>query len=209
VLADLSGPEQACLELAWQALLAGTIPIGAVVADAGGNVIRSGRNAVYGDAEPPLISGSVIAHAEINALISLPVGGSHSDCRLVTSMEPCQMCTGAVRMATVGALTYLGADPVNGTSWILESARYVGHRPVEVTGPRADATGRLAAGLVAAYHLRHRPDGRYVAACRNSSPDLLAVGAVVAEAGMFELADGPEPWSVAGPALLAAVRQAA
>jgi tRNA(adenine34) deaminase len=207
VLADLSGPEQACLELAWQALLAGTIPIGAAVADADGIVIRSGRNAVYGYAEPPLISASLLAHAEINALLGLPVGGSYAECRLVTSLEPCQMCTGALRMATVGALTYLGADPVNGTAWVLESARFVGHRPIEVSGPRADETGRLASGLAAAYHLRHRPNGGYIDAYRKIRPDLLAVGAILIEAGMFELAADRQPWPVAAPVLLAAVRQ--
>ncbi len=209
VLTELSGPEQACLELAWQALLAGTIPVGAVVADTDGAVIGSGRNAVYAQAEPPLISGSLLAHAEINALLGLPVARSYPDCRLVTSLEPCQMCTGALRMATVGALTYLGADPVNGTSWILESARYVGHRPVEVTGPRAGETGRLASGLAAAYHLRHRPDGNYVAAYRRVCPDLLAVGTALIDAGMFELAAEGQPWSVAAPALLAAAQRAA
>jgi tRNA(adenine34) deaminase len=208
VLTDLSGPEQACLELAWQALLAGTIPIGAVVADADGTVIGSGRNAVYGQAEPAPMSGSLLAHAEINALISLPVGGRYPGCRLVTSLEPCQMCTGAVRMATVGALTYLGADPVNGTSWALESERYVGHWPVAVTGPRPDETGRLASGLAVAYHLRHRPDGRYVAAYRELSPELLAIGAALIEAGLFELAADRRRWPVAAPVLLTAVQRA-
>jgi tRNA(adenine34) deaminase len=209
VLADLSGPERACLELAWQALLAGTIPIGAVVVDADGIVIRSGRNAVYGEAAPPLISGSLLAHAEMNALVSLPVDGSYSDCRLVTSMEPCQMCTGALRMATVGALTYLGADPVNGTTWVLEAQRYVGYWPVSAKGPRADETGRLASGLVAAYHLRRRPAGRFVAAWRSARPDLLDAGAALVEAGMFELAAERQPWEAAAPALLAAVQRAA
>lgn len=208
MLADLSGPEQACLEFAWQALLAGSIPIGAVVADADGTVIGSGRNAVYGQAELPAISSSLLAHAEINALIGLAVGRSYPECRLVTSFEPCQMCTGALWMARVGALTYLGADPVNGTSWILESARYVGHRPVGVTGPRADESGRLASGLVVAYHLRHRPAGRYIGACRKVCPDLVAVGATLIEAGIFELAAGREPWAAAAPALLAAVERA-
>jgi tRNA(adenine34) deaminase len=209
VLADLSGPEQACLELAWQALLAGTIPIGAVVADADGVVIRSGRNAVYGQAEPPLLSASLLAHAEMNALVGLPVDGSYADCRLVTSMEPCQMCTGALRMATVGALTYLGADPVNGTSWVLESERYVGYWPVDVTGPRADEAGRLAAGLVAAWHLRRRPAGRFVAAWRSVRSDLLDAGAALIEAGMFELAADRQPWEAAAPVLLASVLYAA
>lgn len=70
---ELSTAERACLELAWQALLAGTTPVGAVVTDADGVIIGSGRNAVYDGADPPMLSGSPLAHAEINALIGLPV----------------------------------------------------------------------------------------------------------------------------------------
>lgn len=204
-LADLSTPEQACLELAWQALLAGTVPVGAVVAGADGRIIGSGRNAVYGQAEPPLISGSLLAHAEVNALIGLPVGKHHAECRLVTSLEPCQLCTGAVRMATVGALTYLGADPVNGTAWVLESARYVGRRPVQVTGPRPDEVGRLAAGLAVAYHLRRRPAGPLIAAYRELRPDLLAAGAALIDAGIFEMARSGQQWTAVASTLMAAV----
>jgi tRNA(Arg) A34 adenosine deaminase TadA len=125
VLADRSGPEQACVESAWQALLAGTIPIGAVVADADGIIIRS--------AGMPYIG--------------LPVSGSHPDCRLVTSLEPCQTCSGALRMATVGALAYLGADPVNGTSWLLESGR-IHRRSGTRTSSPLPRTRRCAARAV-------------------------------------------------------------
>jgi hypothetical protein len=58
--AELSAAERACLELAWQALLAGTAPIGAVVTDATGAIISTGRNAVDGAADPPLVAGSPV-----------------------------------------------------------------------------------------------------------------------------------------------------
>jgi tRNA(Arg) A34 adenosine deaminase TadA len=201
---ELSPPERACLELAWQALLAGTIPVGAVVTDAAGAIVGSGRNAVYGTAEPPLIGGTLLAHAEVNALIGLPSDGQYRDFRLVTSLEPCQLCTGAVLMAGTG-LSYLGADPVNGTAWALESARYAGHHRIAVNGPRADQAGRLAAALAAAYHLRSRPQGRYVTAYRERRPDMVATATALIEAGMFEMADQRLGWAEAGPRLLAAV----
>lgn len=83
---ELSTAEWACLELAWQALLAGTTPVGAVVTDSTGAIVSTGRNAVYGAADPPLVSGSLLAHAEVNALIWLRLGRRHPDLRLVTSL---------------------------------------------------------------------------------------------------------------------------
>jgi tRNA(adenine34) deaminase len=204
-LDELSAAEQACLELAWQALLADTTPVGAVVTDADGVIIGSGRNAVYGAADPPMLSGSLLAHAEINALLGLPVSKRHSGCRLVTSLEPCQLCAGAVRMATVGALTYVGADPLNGSAWVLASARYVGRQPVEIRGPRTDQVGRLASGLHVAFYLRRRPDGPVVAAYRKMRPDLAAAGEALIEAGIFDLVRSQVPWPAAGGELLAAV----
>lgn len=138
---DLSEPERACLVLAWEAMVARTNPIGAAVVDGDGTIVASGRNAVYESSGAGPLSASPLAHAEMNALFCLSADGHHAGLRLVTSLEPCQMCAGAVRMAKVGALTFIGADPVNGTAWALVQERYVGYRPVTVTGPRADAAG--------------------------------------------------------------------
>jgi tRNA(Arg) A34 adenosine deaminase TadA len=204
-LDDILEPERQSLELAWQALLAGTTPVGAVVVDAAGTVIGTGRNAVYAPADPPSISASSLAHAEVNALLGLPVGGVHSDCRLVTSLEPCLMCAGAARMATVGALTVLGADPFSGSSWVLASPLYSRRRPVRVTGPRTDRIGRLASGLHVAYYLRRRPDGSVISAYRGLRPDLHAAGEALVGAGLFDLTERQVPWSEAGPTLLAAL----
>jgi tRNA(adenine34) deaminase len=205
LLSELSEPERACLALAWEALLAGTNPIGAVVVDGGGAIVATGRNAVYGRGRPDLISASRLAHAEVNALLRLPVEQRHSGLRLVTSLEPCQMCTGALRMATVGALTFLGADPVHGTAWVLDSPRYVNHRPIDVTGPRDDAVGRLASGLPLAFSLSRNPGGKFSAAYRERRADLAACADALVRVGLFELAGRQVPWSEAAPRLLAAV----
>lgn len=202
----LSRAERACLELAWQALLAGTAPIGAVVTDATGAIISTGRNSVDGAADPPLVPGSLLAHAEVNALIWLRDGRErHADYRLVTSLEPCPMCAGAFRMAQLGALSFLGADPHNGAAWLLTSDRYVGRRPVEITGPRIDSAGRLAAALVVAYQLRRRPDGPFIATYREVRPDLLASGESLLDSGLFDRVAGQLPWAEVADWLLAAL----
>jgi tRNA(Arg) A34 adenosine deaminase TadA len=203
---DPSEAERACLELAWQALVAGTAPIGAVVTDATGAIISTGRNAVDGVADPPLVSGSLLAHAEVNALIWLRDGRERQvGYRLVSSLEPCPMCAGAFRMAGLGALTFLGADPFNGATWLLTSDRYLGRRPVEIAGPRADRAGRLAAGLVVAYQQRRRPNGPFLAAYRELRPDLLAAGVALVDAGLFERAARRESWTQVAESLLAVV----
>jgi tRNA(adenine34) deaminase len=205
LLPELSEPERACLALAWEAMLAGTNPIGAVVVDPAGNIVARGRSAVYGPGLPGQLSGSRLAHAEINAMLRLPVDERHSALRLMTSLEPCQMCTGALRMATVGALTYIGADPVHGTAWALDSARYVNHRPIEVTGPREDGIGRLASGLVLAYSMSRNPEGKFASAFRECRPDLGAAADGLIRAGLLDLVSRAVPWSEAAPGLLAAV----
>lgn len=205
---DLSEPERACLALAWQAMVAGTNPIGAVVVDSDGAIVASGRNAVYAPSGPGPLSASRLAHAEMNALFGLPAGERHSGLRLVTSLEPCQMCTGAARMATVGALTYIGADPVNGTAWVLAHERYVGHRPVAVTGPRTDAAGRFAAAVALAFVQVRKPAAAFVTAFRDRRPDLAAACDALIAAGLTELAAGSVPWERAGPGLLDAVAAA-
>jgi hypothetical protein len=152
-----------------------------------------------------MLSGSTLAHAEINALIGLPVSKRRSECRLVTSLEPSQLCAGAVRMATVGGLAFVGADPLNGSAWVLASDRYVGRHPVKLCGPRTDQIGRLASGLHVAFYLRRRPEGPVIAAYREVRPDLAAAGEALIQAGTFDLVHSQAPWPVAAGELLAAL----
>lgn len=69
---DLTQPWQSCLEQAWDAFRAGSVPIGAVIVDADSAVISQGRNRIYeqqGTAGG--LYGHNLAHAELNALIAL------------------------------------------------------------------------------------------------------------------------------------------
>jgi len=69
---NLSPPWQVALEMAWEAYCAGTIQIGAVIADVSGNVILHGRNRILEISAPEnQACNNELAHAELNALLSV------------------------------------------------------------------------------------------------------------------------------------------
>ncbi len=102
--------EQA-LGLARTALDKGEAPIGALILDRAGVVIGRGHNSMVATGNPTL-------HAEINAFAN--AAGSladASDLCMVTTLEPCVMCTGAAMQAGVTTIIYgLQAPADAGTS---------------------------------------------------------------------------------------------
>jgi len=54
----------------WEAYLAGTIPVGAVVVDEAGEVLSQGRNRIFDEPRDGHLGGSRLAHAEVNALLA-------------------------------------------------------------------------------------------------------------------------------------------
>lgn len=111
--AAVPAAERRVLELAWEACAAGTIGVGAVVLDEQGQIIAAARNATRGrPAQDQLLSGTYMAHAEINALGRIPTERSLRSCTLLTTLLPCMMCAGAAVMAHVGRIRYLADDPL-------------------------------------------------------------------------------------------------
>jgi tRNA(Arg) A34 adenosine deaminase TadA len=177
---ELTAAEWACLDQAWQAFLRGNIPVGAAILDETGTIIATGQNMVYSappassDAAPQRLTRSLLAHAEINALAGLTPERRYAGCHLITSLEPCPLCMGAVAQATVGSVSYLGADPFNGAAAQRVTTRYTSRISLALSGPRDDATGLLAAGLHLAFFLRRKPAGPCATAHRELRPDLVA-----------------------------------
>ncbi|HZC30041.1 MAG TPA: hypothetical protein VE261_00890, partial [Gaiellaceae bacterium] len=64
---ELDEPWRVSLELAWEAYLAGTIPVGSAVVASDGTVVARGRNRIF-DPSGRGLSGSRLAHAEVDAL---------------------------------------------------------------------------------------------------------------------------------------------
>jgi len=95
--------------LAEAATAAGTgdVPVGAVILDAAGVVIASGRNRREADADPTAHAEIVAIRAAARARRSWRLDGL----TLVVTLEPCTMCAGAIIEARLSRLVYGAADP--------------------------------------------------------------------------------------------------
>jgi tRNA(adenine34) deaminase len=113
------------------------VPVGAVVLDAAGTVLGTGRNRRESDHDPT-------AHAEIVALRAAAAAAGDwrlTGATLVVTLEPCTMCAGAVLASRVSRLVYGAPDAragAAGSLWDVLHDRRLGP-PVEVI------TGVLAA----------------------------------------------------------------
>jgi len=130
--------------LALAALAAGDgdVPVGAVVADASGTVIGTGRNTRERDADPT-------GHAEIVAIREAAAALGEwrlEGCTLVVTLEPCTMCAGALVAARVERLVFGAFDEKAGavaSLWDVVRDRRLNHRPEVVSGVLANESAEL------------------------------------------------------------------
>jgi tRNA(adenine34) deaminase len=130
------------LDLAASALDDGDVPVGAVVVDASGAVIGTGRNTRERDADPT-------GHAEMIALRDAAATRGEwrlEGCTLVVTLEPCTMCAGALVTARVARLVFGAFDEkagAVGSLWDVVRDRRLNHRPEVVSGVLADESSAL------------------------------------------------------------------
>src|SRR2546421_9973445 len=98
----------------WEAYTAGTIPVGAVVADEAGAIVARGRTRIFDESGARGLGRSRLAHAEINALTELDSGRTSTGYTLYTALEPCHLCLSAAIAVRVGRVRYAAADPYGG-----------------------------------------------------------------------------------------------
>lgn len=136
---------QECFLLAWESFRAGSVPVGAVVVDADGAVVARGRNRRNEPGGPHgSVSNSGLAHAEINALVALPPA-DYGDHVMYTTLEPCLLCTAALRQCRVGTVRFAGEDPMwTGIERLAEALTYVGTWWTRREGPLGGPFQRLA-----------------------------------------------------------------
>src|SRR4051794_28994777 len=100
------------LAFAAEAASAGEIPVGAVVLDANGTVIATGRNDREETCDPT-------GHAEV---VAMRAAAAHlgswnlAGCTLVVTMEPCVMCAGTVLQARVPRVVFGAWDDKAGAA---------------------------------------------------------------------------------------------
>ena len=144
-------PMRLALAQAQAALAGDDVPVGAVVVDATGTVIGTGRNTREAEGDPT-------GHAEIVALRAAAAARGEwrlTGCTLVVTLEPCTMCAGALVLARVDRLVFGAYDDklgAAGSLWDVIRDRRLNHRPEVVAGVLAAESTALLDGFFA----RHR-----------------------------------------------------
>ncbi|WP_346041432.1 tRNA adenosine(34) deaminase TadA [Actinomadura chokoriensis] len=125
------------LEEARKAAQDGEIPVGAVVLDASGEVIGTGRNDREHSADPTGHAEVIAMRAAASALGTWRLSG----CTLVVTLEPCTMCAGASVQARLDRVVYGAVDPkagAVGSLWDVVRDRRLNHRPEVIAELMAD-----------------------------------------------------------------------
>ena len=123
---ELGDVWQACFVEATEAYLHhASNPIGAVVVDGEGKIISRGHNDWL----------NRLRHAETNALWNLPKDTNRIESEIYSSLEPCPMCTGAIRMVQLRAVHFAAIDPSAGSTNFLSANEFMRRFPCEVHKP--------------------------------------------------------------------------
>jgi tRNA(Arg) A34 adenosine deaminase TadA len=185
-------------ELMWEAYRAGSIPVGAVLADEAGAIVARSRNRIFEDDRPTgELSRSRLAHAEFNVLVGLTSKRTYEGWTLYTTLEPCLFCLGAAYAVRVGRVLYAGADRYGGACGHVAANDDMRAHPVHASGPLDGPLGFLAEALHVAFFLKRRPDGNVIATYRREDPQLVERASKLAATGAA--------FEEALPGLLAAV----
>ena len=182
---DLSAPWRSCISEAWASYCAGSVPIGAVVIDAAGSVVATGRNQRKGTGDGGPLEGHLLAHAEMNALLA--ACDEHGDlrgCTLLTTVEPCPLCTGAAAMSHIGRIEFAARDLWAGGTDLLQATAYMRSKQVEVVGPIDSHLEEMMLAWNVDYWLRQPPTAarqRLIGLWRVAFPHAVEAGELLYE----------------------------
>lgn len=118
------------------------VPVGAVILDAAGEVIATGRNTKERDEDP-------LGHAEVMAIRAAAekLGNWRlNECTLVVTLEPCVMCAGAILAARIPTVVYGAWDEKAGAAgsvFDLLRDRRLNHQVEVISGVLAEECGQL------------------------------------------------------------------
>ena len=180
-------PWQVCLEEAWTAYCAGSLPIGACITDAKGNILARGRNRIHEtDGEAPYVFNDTLAHAELNTLLALDTDhDTRHTSTLYTTTEPCPMCLGAFYMSGIRTLRYAAREPFAGSINLLGTTPYLSRKPIQIFGPSDTALEILVTALAVERDLFYRCNANNIViqAWREVIPSGVVVGEKLHQTG--------------------------
>ncbi len=145
----LPAPMELALREARAAARRGETPVGAVLTDAGGNVLARAGNRTLELRDPT-------AHAEILVIRqACAAAGSERlpGCDLYVTLEPCAMCAAAISFARIRRLYFAAADEKMGA--VHHGARFFGlptchHAPEVYDGMGGEEAARILRDFFAA-----------------------------------------------------------
>jgi tRNA(Arg) A34 adenosine deaminase TadA len=192
-------------ELAWESLRHGSVPIGAVLRNSTGETVATGRNRrAENDVPRGQLGNTALAHAEMNVLAQLPPVG-YDDCTLFTTLEPCLLCTSALRLTRIGEVRFAAADPFwDGVADIPtllrpRAARHWTRR----TGPERGPLAVFCGALHAYWYLRNQPEVLARPGDPLVAPGLVTLAEKLDSAGMFDVPTLSAAWELGRSQLLA------
>jgi tRNA(adenine34) deaminase len=121
------------LEFAVEAARAGDVPVGAVLLDAGGDIVAADHNRREELRDPTSHAEILVLSARAREIGDWRLTG-HT---LVVTLEPCPMCAGAAVLARLDRIVYGAADLKAGAAWSLYNIpqdRRLNHRVDLVDG---------------------------------------------------------------------------
>lgn len=125
---------QYAFEMAWDAYKCDTIPIGAIIVDKAGDIVSTGKNRIYDESSSHPLAGTVMAHAEMTAMMALK-HEDHPDVRdytLYTTMEPCPMCFGTMLMVHITDLRFAAYDDFAGATELKDKSWYLNQKKMKI-----------------------------------------------------------------------------
>jgi tRNA(Arg) A34 adenosine deaminase TadA len=170
---------QLAIEEAWTSWIAGSAGVGAVLVDKTGSVVAKGRNRTIEQSDSHL-SGTIMAHAEMDVLSQVPFGTEISG-SLYTTFEPCLMCAATITFYRVPEVHYAAADPFfDGLHDWMGSYPFSAERlpdRIKLGGP----IGAFCHTLHLAWLVAYPAPPNVVAAHRRLAPSTLACAMTIAE----------------------------
>jgi len=143
---QLNEPWRVALEQAIAAYLEqDSAPIGAAIINGQGEVIARGANA---------FASSRLAHAELNALVALPSDTDRSSCEIYSTLEPCPMCAGAIRMSQLRGVHFAAHDPSAGSTDLLNANEFMREFPCTIHRPQNPDLEAVIVSLVLEFRVR-------------------------------------------------------